>query len=247
MSVPSTRAAFKEYCMRGLGRPVIEINVSDDQVEDRLDEALSYYADYHFDGSLPVYYKYQVLQADINNRYLTLPPNIIGAVKVFPVSDPSIRVDDLFNIRYQIALNDLYSLTTISMVPFVTTMTHLSLIEEILVGQQPIRFNRHMNILYLDTDWASIVEGQFLIVEAYQVVSPDEYPLIWSDRWLYRYASALIKKQWGSNLTKFDGMQLPGGVKFNGAKILADAMRDQEQLEHEMNYSFSLPSAMMIE
>ena len=143
MAVPTTRAEFKEYCLRKLGKPVIEINVDDDQVEDRIDEAIKYYWDYHFDGSEKIYYKHQITDTDKANKYITLPENIIGAVSIFPVSDPSIGSQDLFNIRYQIALNDLYTLTSISMVPYYMVMTHLGVISEMLVGKQMIRYTRH--------------------------------------------------------------------------------------------------------
>ena len=216
MAVPTTRDEFKEYCLRKLGKPVIEINVDEDQVEDRIDEALRYYWDYHFDGTDKVYYKHQVTEQDKTNKYITVPENIIGAVRVFPIADPMVRSDDLFNIRYQIALNDLYTLTSVSMVPYYMVMEHLALITEMLVGQQPIRFNRHKNRVYVDMDWGMINVGEFLLIEAYEVVDPADWSQIWSDRWLQNYTTEKIKYQWGSNLTKFVGMSLPGGVQFNG-------------------------------
>lgn len=247
MAVPNSRAQFKEYCLRKLGKPVIEINVDDDQVDDRVDESLRYYWDYHFDGSEKLYYKHQITPTDIANKYVTLPENIIGAVRVFSIGDPSIRNDDLFNIRYQIALNDLYTLTSVSMIPYYTTRMHLSLIQEMLVGQQAIRYNRHMNKLYVDTDWNSLYNaGEYLLVEAYQVVDPDVFTDAWGDRWLQEYCTAKIKYQWGSNLTKFTGMQLPGGIQFNGEKILDDAKQEIEKLEEEMIVSYSLPVSDMI-
>lgn len=246
MAVPTTREEFKEYCLRKLGKPVIEINVDDDQVDDRIDEALRYYWDYHFDGTDKVYYKHQVSQQNITDKYITLPENIIGAVRVFPIADPIVRSDDLFNIRYQIALNDLYTLTSVSMVPYYMTMEHLALISELLVGQQPIRFNRHKNRLYVDMDWGKINEGEFLLIEAYEVVDPDTWAQVWSDRWLQNYTTAKIKYQWGSNLTKFTGMNLPGGVQFNGEKILNDAQDELQKMEQEMISSYSLPVSDMI-
>ena len=246
MAVPTTRDEFKEYCLRKLGKPVIEINVDDDQLDDRVDEALRYYWDYHFDGTDKVYYKHQVTQQDKTNKYITVPENIIGAVRVFPIADPMVRSDDLFNIRYQIALNDLYTLTSVSMVPYYMVMEHLALISEMLVGQQPIRFNRHKNRVYVDMDWGMINVGEFLLIEAYEVVDPTEWVQIWSDRWLQNYTTAKIKYQWGSNLTKFIGMSLPGGVQFNGEKILNDADEEIKKMEQEMISSYSLPVSDMI-
>lgn len=325
MAKPTTRQEFKDYCLRKLGYPVVEINVSEDQIDDRVEEALRYYWDYHFDGSERVFYKHKV---DIRNRqgslseivvlnggtgysntdvvvvtandsdgqggtasittspsgtitsvtvtsagekyrvpptisivsatgsgaslqaynggYVTLPENIIGAINIYPVGDPAIRAGDLFNIRYQIALNDLYTLTSVSMVPYYMAMQHISLIQEILVGKQPIRYNRHMNRLYLDMNWDKVENEEFLLIEAYQVVDPDVFTDAWNDRWLQNYATALIKRQWGTNLTKFIGMQLPGGVQFNGEKILDDANAEIEKMESEMINSYSLPVMDMV-
>jgi hypothetical protein len=246
MAVPTTRNEFKEYCLRKLGKPVIEINVDDDQVDDRIDESLRYYWDYHFDGTEKIYYKHQVTEQNMTDKYITLPENVIGAVRVFPIADPMVRSDDLFNIRYQIALNDLYTLTSVSMVPYYMVMEHLALITEMLVGQQPIRYNRHKDRLYVDMDWGKINVGEYLLVEAYEVVDPNEWTDVWADRWLQNYATAKIKYQWGSNLTKFTGMQLPGGVQFNGEKIFNDAQVEIEKMEAEMISSYSLPVSDMV-
>jgi hypothetical protein len=246
MSVPNDRASFKEYCLRKLGKPVIEINVDDDQVEDRIDESIRYYWDYHFDGSEKTYYKYQITSTDITNRYITLPENIIGVVSVFQISDPAITSDDLFNIRYQIALNDLYTLTNVSLVPYYQVMEHIALLQELLVGRQPIRYTRHRDRLYIDANWTVFTPGQFIIVEAYEVIDPDTWVDAWGDRWLQNYATAKIKYQWGTNLTKFTGMNLPGGVQFNGERILSDSQAEIEKMENEMINSYSLPVTDMI-
>jgi hypothetical protein len=246
MAVPTSRSEFKEYCLRKLGKPVIEINVDDDQVEDRIDESLRYYWDYHFDGSDKVYYKQAITNTDKINKYITLPENIIGAVRVFPIGDPSIRSDDMFNVRYQIALNDLYTLTAYSMVPYYMAMQHLALISEFLVGQQPIRYSRHKNRLYVDTKWDNYNVGDFLLIEAYEIVDPTTFTDVWGDRWLQNYCTEKIKYQWGSNLTKFSGMQLPGGVQFNGDKIFSDAQQALLKMEEEMILNYSLPVADLI-
>ena len=246
MAVPTSKATFKEYCLRKLGKPVIEINVDDDQIDDRIDECIRYYWDYHFDGTEKTYYKQAVTDQIKSDKYITLPENIIGAIRVFQIGDPSIRASDMFNIRYQIALNDLYQLTTVSLLPYYMAMQHLGTITELLVGQQPIRYNRHTNKMHIDMDWTKIDVGQFLLVEAYEVIDPDTYTNAWGDRWLQEYTTQKIKYQWGSNLTKFSGMVLPGGVQFNGEKILDDAEKAIEKLEQEMISSYSLPVADMI-
>lgn len=245
MANPTSRAEFKENCLRRLGKPVIEINVDDDQVDDRIDEALAYYADYHFDGSSAVFYKYQVTQTDIDNQYIDLPENIIGVVKLFDLGS-ALGTNNLFNIRYQIALNDLYTLTSVSMVPYYMALQHIQFLEYLLVGRQPLRYNRNKNRLHIDMDWDRIGVGNYLIIEAYQVVDPAEYVDVWKDRWLLRYGACLIKQQWGQNLKKFQGMQMPGGLTFNGQQIYNEATQERQQLEQEMIYTYSLPVTDMI-
>lgn len=245
MALPVNRTQFKNYCLRRLGAPVIEINVDDDQIEDRIDEGLKYYWDYHFDGTEKIYYKHPITSTDQTNKYITLPDNIIGAVNIFNIGD-ALNTNNLFNIRYQIALNDLYTLTSSSMVPYYMALQHIQLIEEILVGKQPIRYNRHRNILSVDMDWNKLAEGQFLVVEAYQIIEPDTYTDAWSDRWLAQYCTALIKRQWGNNLKKFEGMQLPGGIQFNGQKIYDEAVEEINKMENEMISGYSMPLIDMI-
>lgn len=245
MALPTTRASFKQYCLRRLGAPVTQINVDDDQVEDRIDDALQYYWDFHFDGTSKMYYKAQITQQDYNNKYITLPDNIIGAVHVFPIGS-SLSTNNLFNIRYQIALNDLYDLTATSMVPYYMAMQHIQLLEQLLVGQQPIRFNRRTNRLYVDMDWDRLTVGEFVIVEAYQVADPETFTKVWSDRWLQKYATEMIKQQWGQNLIKFQGVSLPGGMQFNGEKMYNDATNEIAKLEADMIRSYSVPVSYMM-
>lgn len=241
----SSRQEFKAYCLRRLGAPVIEINVDDDQLEERIDDALQYYWDYHFDGSEKQYYKHQVTQQDKDNRYITVPDNIIGAIRVFPIG-MALSTNNLFNIRYQIALNDLYDLTATTMVPYYMAMQHIQFLEQLLVGEQPMRFNRRMGRLYVDTDWNRVKVGEFLVIEAYQIVDPDEFSKVWDDRWLKRYATALFKQQWGSHLIKFKNISMPGGMQFNGEKIYDDATAEIKMLEDQMLSNYAIPASDFI-
>jgi hypothetical protein len=233
MALPTTREEFKLNCLRRLGHPVIEINVDDDQVDDRVDEALSKYWDYHFDGTNKTFFKYTLTQTDINNQWVPVPENVIGIVHLFPIGS-SLSTNNLFNIRYQIALNDLYTLTSTSMVPYYMAMQHIQTLEQLLVGLQPFRYNRHRDRLHIDMNWGQVQVGYVIVAEAYEVVDPEVFTDVWKDNWLQRYATALIKRQWGSNLTKFSGMVLPGGVTFNGEKILDDAVAEQTKMEDEL-------------
>lgn len=245
MATPTDKASFKEYCLRALGKPVIEINVDDDQVDDRIDEALKYYWDYHFDGAEKTFFKYQITDQVKADKYVPVPENIIGVVNLFPIGQ-ALNTNNLFNIRYQIALNDLYTLTSVSMVPYYMALTHVQFLEQMLVGQQPIRYNRNINRLYIDMDWNIVTTGDYIIAEAYQVVDPDVYADVWKDRWLLRYATCLIKQQWGNNLKKFQGIQMPGGITFNGQQIYDEATKERMDLEQEMIFSYSLPVTDMI-
>jgi hypothetical protein len=244
MATPTTKATFKEHCLRRLGKPVIEINVDEDQVDDRVDEALDYYWDFHYDGIEQTYYKHVVTEDDKTNGYITIPENIVGIVDLFDIGDAT-STNNLFNIRYQIALNDLYDMSRYELVPYYMNFQNIRMIEEILVGKQMFRYNKHANQLHIDMDWNRIDAGNYIIAKAYRVMDPSTYQDIWKDRWLLRYAAALIKKQWGSSLTKFEGMQLPGGLTFNGAKIYDDAVAEIEKLEDEIK-TLQLPPDDMI-
>jgi len=246
MAVPNSRQAFKEYCLRRLGSPVIDINVDDEQVEDRIDEALKYYQDYHFDGTERILHKHIVTADDKTNRYITIPESIIGINTILPVGQ-ALQSSNLFNIRYQIHLNDLYDLSASSYVPYWTAMSHVSMLQELFVGQKPIRYNRHVNKLHIDMDWdTDILLGHYIIVDCYSITDPETYTDVWGDRWLSRYATAMIKRQWGSNLSKFEGMQMPGGLTFNSQKIYDDAEAEIQKLEEEMISSYSLPVSDMV-
>ena len=246
MAVPASRTELKDYCLRRLGSPVVDINVDDEQVEDRIDDALKYYQDYHYDGTERIFLKHQVTAEDIANEYITIPEAVIGVVRVFDIGD-AIQSSTLFNIRYQIHLNDLFDFTSTTYVPYVTAMRHVEMLEEIFVGKKPIRFQRHKNQLNIDMDWGNdVIAGDYVIVEAYRILDPDTYTDVYGDKWLLRYATALIKRQWGENLKKFEGMTLPGGVTFNGQKIWEEATEEINKIEEEMISSYSLPVADMM-
>ena len=246
MALPSTRAELKEFCLRRLGKPVIEVNIDDDQMEDRIDEALAYYQDYHFDGSERTFLKHVVTADDKTNGYISITDsNIIGVINIFDIGDAT-STNNLFNVRYQIALNDLYDLSRYDLVPFYMNFMNIRFIEEILIGKQPLRYNRHVNKLHIDMDWGKVEVGFYLIAEVYAKINPETYSDVYGDRWLKRYTTALFKVQWGSNLSKFVGMQLPGGIQFNGDQIYQQGVEDKRNLEQEMISSFSLPVADMI-
>lgn len=311
MANPSSRQGLIDYCLRKLGHPVIEINIDDDQVEDRIDEAFQFYRDFHFDAVEMVYLSEKINPSSIqitginaasfsngekitggtsgattivhanqaankiyvkstsgtflagetitggtsgtsatltsitldnyDNKYLSLSDAVTSVVRVLPFSSRT-RGIDLFDVRYQILLNDLYSIQSTDLIYYSQVQTQLQLINDILVGQKPVRFNRHQNRLYVDMNWSDDVEiGDYIIVEAYRILDPDTFTDVYNDGFLKRYATALIKQQWGQNLKKFEGVQLPGGVTLNGQKIFDEATEELDQLREEVKSTYQLP------
>ena len=267
MANPATRETLKQYALRALGKPVIEINVDDDQLEDRLDEALQYFAQYHYDGIRRTYLKYQYTEADKTrmtgdsdesvtknsvttswkegNNFLVVPESVISVINIFPFSNKSNM--NLFDVRYQLRLNDLYDFSSTSIINYDIVLRHLDFLDHILVGEKPLRFNQHDNRLYVDMDWKNdLAVGEFLVIEAYRKLDPEQFTDVYNDIYLKRYVTALFKKQWGANLSKFDGVAMIGGVTLNGRQIYSEALADVEKLETEIRSSFELNPAMMI-
>lgn len=243
--IPQSREQFKDFCIRKITGGVLEINLSDEAIEDRIDEALKVFSDFHYDGFEKTYYKYQIQEADKTNRYITLPSNIIGMIDIFPLSS-SMSSHNLYSVQYQFVTNELYNLNNVNLVPYYMTMQHIDLINEILIGKQPLRYNRYVNKLYIDMDWSQVNVGDWLIVEAYKVIDPEEYPKIWSDKWLQRYCTALIKENWGSVMSKYTAMPMPGGISFNGQAIKEEGKQEKAELEYELINTYSLPSDLFI-
>jgi hypothetical protein len=251
MATITNRKDFKDYCLRRLGFPVIDINIDDSQVEDRIDDALQYWQDYHFDGLQKVYYVKALQQADINQKYIDLSDardadgnrlEITGITRIFPVTDSQSTVN-MFDLRYQLRLNELYDFTSASYINYTLTMQHLRSLELLFVGEVPIRYQRHMERLYIDWAWGEqqAPVGTVVIAEAYAIINPDVYNKVWQDRWLKEYATALIKRSWGANLKKFNNIQLPGGVTLNGDKIYDEAFEEIKALEEKMANEYFAP------
>jgi len=242
----SSRQGLIDYCLRELGAPVIEINVDDDQIEDRIDEAFAFYREFHYDAVELVYLKAQVTSNVLAQQYFEINDAIIGINKVFPFSDKSNGMT-LFDVRYQMLINDLYSIMSTDIVYYSMVKSELELINQLLVGQKPIRFNKHTNRLYIDMDWTRDVRlGYFLIVEAYKLLDAETYTDVYNDRMLKKLATAYIKRQWGSNLKKFSGVLLPGGVMLNGDSIYQEAMEEIKDAEQELQNRFELPPDMFV-
>jgi hypothetical protein len=233
MAQPTNREDFKEYLLRKIGAPVIQINVSDEQVDDRVDEAISFFRDYHYDGSQLVYLKHEMTVADIANGYIEVSPRLLGITRIFNLGSSVSTGSGMFNVSYQFVLNNLSDITGYDMTNYVMSMQHLEFIQEMLVGTPMIRYNRHVDKLFIDIDAKKLYPGMFIIMEAYDIIDDAIYSDFWKDRFLQNYATTLVKEQWGFNLTKFENMQLVGGVSFNGVQILNDAREERLRLEEQ--------------
>jgi hypothetical protein len=251
MAQVTNRDEFTDYCLRRLGAPVIDINVDPDQVQDRIDDALQYWQDYHFDGLQKVYWIHYVTQPDIDQKYLDLsntqdsegnPMEIVGISRIFPLFDSQASVN-MFDLRYQLRLNELYDFTSASYINYTLTQQHLRSLELMFTGEVPIRFQRHMQKLFIDWAWGSgeCPVGTVVVAESYALINPDVYGKVWNDRWLKEYATALIKRTWGANLKKFNNLQLPGGVTLNGDKIYDESFEEIKALEAQMQTEYGSP------
>jgi len=267
MATPATRETLKQYALRALGKPVIEINVDDDQLEDRLDEALQYFSQYHYDGIKRAYLKYQYTSADKaritgnssesvtknsvttswleQNNFIVVPESVVSVVNIFPFSDKGNL--NLFDVRYQLRLNDLYDFSSTSVINYDIVLRHLDFLDHILVGEKPLRFNQHDNRLHIDMDWNNDLQvGEYLVIECYRKLDPETFTDVYNDIFLKRYVTALFKKQWGANLSKFNGVAMIGGVTLNGQQLYSEAIQDVEKLETEIRSTFELNPAMLI-
>ncbi len=269
MSKPSSRQELVNYCLRRLGYPVLEINVDDDQIDDLVDDALQYFNERHFDGVEKMYLKYQLTQEDIDrgsavapngvgivtttgsspfgtqnfyesSNYIQVPDSVIGIEKVFKFDTSSIS-GGMFSIKYQLFLNDLYYFNSVELLQYAMVKSYLEDIDFLLTTDKQIRFNKRQNRLYIDIDWASERAGKFIVIDCYRALDPNAFTKVYNDSFLKKYLTALIKKQWGQNLIKFQGVKLPGGIELNGRQMYEDAERELEDIKQRMTLEYELP------
>ena len=231
----TTRQGLIEYCLRALGEPVVEINVDDQQVEDRVDEAIEYFRLYHYEGIEKIFMKHQITADDIDKKSIPVPDLVYGVVRTFPVASGTSTSKSIFDLQYQLRLNDLYDLTSTSIVYYQMAMNHLALLDLTLNGHPQCRFNRLNGRLYIEASWMDEMQiGNYILVEAYRVLDPTEAPKMYNEPWLKHYTTALIKKQWATNIKKFSGLQLPGGVTIDGDRLYQEATQEIKDLEDDL-------------
>ena len=244
----TSRTELKDYCFRKLGAPVLDVNVADDQAEDRIDEALQFYQEYHSDAITRVYFKYRVTLTDVTNKYITLPESLTVVKRILPITGNS-SSGGMFSANYQLALNDAYSLRTSGSLAYhAQTRSYMALANSLFNGGSPsTRFSRHMDRLDIDVDWGTeLNEGDWVIIDGSTVINPETYTDVYDDMLLKRYTTSLIKMQWGTNLSKFEGMQLPGGVSFSGRQMIDDAREELAKIEEEMQLRYEEPADFFV-
>jgi len=243
MAVPSSRQTLIDYCLRRLGQPVIEINVDTDQVEDRVDDALAMYREFHDDALVRIFLKHQVTASDISNGYIPISADIPYIKKVFPLN-PTYSNINMFDIRYQLMLNSLGDFMQFAggMSYYYQLEQYLDFLDSVLTGEPIVTFSRNQNRLYLHGNFEDkdVIEGEYILMEAYQQVDENTYN-VWNDIFMKDYTTQLIKQQWGSNLIKFEGMQLPGGVTMNGRQLYDDETQELQRLEEKLRLEYELP------
>jgi len=243
MANPTSRQTLMDYCLRRLGEPVIEINVDPDQLEDRVDEALQYWQEFHNEATFRTYVSTLVGDSDVTNEYVTVSDDVLYVSRMFAVSSSFNTSFNFFDIKYQMMLNDIADMQNYAgdLAYYEQLNQHLSMLDMKLNGMPQTTYSRKQNRLYIHGDFKDkdIKAGEYIVYEAYKIVDPASFSKIYNDMWLKEYTTALIKQQWGANLIKFEGMQLPGGVSLNGRQIFDDAttdidkLRERLRLEHE--------------
>jgi len=243
MALPTTKAEFKNYVLRKLGQGAIDINVTTDQLDDRVDEALEHFSEYHDEGTERVLLDYQITSTDITNRYVTMPSDIIGVTGF--VESPN-SASTFFDVEYQYMLSNVHEIASANMRYFYVAMLHLDSIEQMFDWHTSIRYNRVTNKIYVDEDWTKFSAGDYFIFYAYKIVDSDTNSRIWSNKWLRDYTTNLVKKQWGENLAKYEGVQMIGGVQFNAQRLIDEANQELEQLETQVKETESIPMGIFI-
>jgi hypothetical protein len=275
MAQPSNREEFTDYCLRQLGAPVLEINVDVDQINDRIDEAIQYYQEYHFDGIERMYLKHQFTAEDVErfareneytstedpdgsiwkNRknFIEIPDHVIGIQKVFGVKS-NLSTNEMWGMGNQFFLMDIFSFSSgqsfghFDMSNYYMIKQYFETLDMVINTGALVeyRFNKRQNRLFLDIDKVRVIEGRFLVIDCWRALDPQEWSQVYNDSFLKRYATALIKRQWGQNMIKYNNIQLPGGVTMNGRQLWEDGDNEVKDLESRMLTDYSLPPMDMI-
>lgn len=307
----SSREDLIDYALRKLGKPVIQIEVDMDQVEDRVDEALQFFQDFHYDGTERIYLKHQVVattvvvassagflpdevvsradgtyfgiisitgntlycrtinsalnkpgqtftvgdvltgqtsgavstfvssvQGDIESGSVPISDMVTGIIRAIPWFMATNSANFIFDPKYQVIMSTFQNLGSSSMIYFEQLMEHISLIDQVLRPIDSIRFNRKMGRVFLDLDWSLANPGDFLIFECYRILDPEEFTAVYNDRMLKKLVTAKIKVQWATNTSKYQGIQLLGGVTIDASSLMQQGIAEIEAAEQEIRDNY---------
>jgi hypothetical protein len=275
MAEPSSRQELKDYCLRRLGHPVLEINVDDDQLDDLIDDAFQYYRERHFDGVEQMYLKHEITADDVTRfdsadetsstpapdastwltrkNFIEIPEHIVGISKVMGISSNFAR-NNLFGMNNQYFLMDIFSFSSgfafgnFDMSNYYMLKQYFETLDMIVQTGSLVqyRFNQRSDRLYLDIDKARMIEGNYLLIDCQRYLNPETFTQVYNDSFVKQYLTALIKRQWGQNLIKFNNVQLPGGVSLNGRQLFEDAQKEIDALMEKSSSYYELPPMDMI-
>ena len=269
MASPSSKAELITYAKRQLGEPVLQVNVDDEQVNNVIDDTFQFFQENCYNG-MERCYLYHEITADDKTRlkatvttskvegavttnwneatnYIPIPSHVVGIHKVFGMVGNSIR-SNLFGIEYRMFLNDLYAFGSLDILNYFMTKQYLETLDMVLNNGsfQQFRYTQRRDRLYLDIDKDFLQEGQNLLIEAHRMIDPNDATEMYNDLFVKRYATSLLKKQWGQNLIKYNNVQLPGGVTLNGRELYTDALAEIEKIEGEVLSKYAIPPMDMI-
>jgi len=249
MASPNSRQSLIDFCLRRLGEPVIEINVDEEQIQDKVDDALQMYQEFHSDATYRTYLKHQITQTDKDNGWIPISSDVLYVSQMFPIN-PTFSTVNMFDIRYQMMLNSLGDFMNFAggMSYYYQMQQYLEFLDLLLSGYPKTTWSRHQDRLYIWGEWSNddLNVDDYVVAEVYALVDPDAHTSIYNDMFVKNYTTALIKHQWGTNMSKFEGMQLPGGVTINGRQLLEDANQEIKELEEKLRLEQELPPDFFI-
>jgi hypothetical protein len=241
----TSRVELIDYCLRNLGAPVIEINIDEEQISDRIDESLQFFQENIEEGMEKVFLQHVVTATDVTNGWIPAIDLIANVIRVFPTG--GLYSSSIFNQEFRLRIADLTAFNGLSILDYYITEANFSILENLLSVERRFEFNRVKNELRIIAAWGrDIIEGSTLVIEAYRFIDPQAYTEVYNHPFLKKYATALIKRAWGNNLKKFSGVQLPGGITLNGQVIYDEAVTELKELELEVLDKWQLPPAGLV-
>jgi hypothetical protein len=241
----TSREELKQYCLRRLGQPVIDINVDDTQLEDRIDEALEVYQEKHYDATERDWVYYEITQTDIDNGYVSIPDDILVVISILPFNE-IIAQGNMFSYQYQIALSELSPWRPFNQLDYFMKVTNYESIANMTSVTPTMDFSRHGRKLKIFAELGNLGVGYKLGVQVQRIIDPETVTAVYNDKWLKQYVTALMQKQWGMNMKKFSGVQMLGGVELNGQQLFDEAVQEIERLEEQLETTYMLPVDMLI-